>query len=193
MSDLTTFEGASLYAEPSLAHIVGETMPPGNPLAGNESDIFAEWLSLRQSLTPDGTSFALVSEGTSLSDVYYLHAEGQIRKENLADNAKLFLRLTYNLQESGEEIGLTTEELKGDVTGDDVSYQNKVAGLLDEHCVSCHSPDGTASSDFTDAITTFGLKEAIVEQVASGEMPPNKPLGSEVKEIFTLWKEGGYK
>ncbi|MEM7160231.1 MAG: hypothetical protein AAF799_45755 [Myxococcota bacterium] len=64
-----------------------------------------------------------------------------------------------------------------DSTGNDgveasVTYHEHLRPLLDEHCVSCHTPGNIGPFPLTNYDEVFTLREAIVNSVNAGTMPP---------------------
>ena len=86
----------------------------------------------------------------------------------------------------------------------DIFFEQQVAPLLSGHCLTCHGSDKKGELDLrsretahaggeSGSILTPGNPEEslLYEHVASGAMPPEKPLEADEIELLRRWIEAG--
>ncbi len=91
-------------------------------------------------------------------------------------------------------VPTTTTTPTGTTTGtaNSVSYDSRVASILNSQCVSCHSPNGTQSTtpmDTYDAAKSLGA--GIVSRSASG-MPPGGSVSAADQQTLQAWQSAGF-
>jgi hypothetical protein len=80
------------------------------------------------------------------------------------------------------------------VRAQQVDFDRKVAPLLIERCIDCHSgakPKGKL--DLTRKDSTANVLKTLWQRVDAAEMPPKKPLSADEKAIVKAWIDGGAK
>ena len=86
----------------------------------------------------------------------------------------------------------------------DVFFEQQVAPLLSGHCLTCHGGDKKGGLDLRSRATAYAGGESgsvltpgkpeeslLYEHIASGEMPPEKPLEANEIELLRRWIEAG--
>lgn len=93
---------------------------------------------------------------------------------------------------------------RGDVAeGDEVTYSNQVAAILNKHCTECHRPGEIGPFDITDVAELPGWSEMILEVIDNGRMPPwhadpkhgvfknSRSMSREEVEVVRQWVRAG--
>lgn len=75
------------------------------------------------------------------------------------------------------------------------TYSNKVHGIIDQYCVSCHSVGGSAQDE--GLMNTYALAKAqgdhIYEHaVLEKSMPPDEALPDSAIYVLHCWREAGF-
>jgi uncharacterized membrane protein len=80
---------------------------------------------------------------------------------------------------------------------EDITYTNDVKPILDQHCISCHSPSGSQSwldvSTYSGAkaqVTNGGIQSRVINESPS-PMPPSGGISQEEKNIIQTWIDQG--
>ena len=83
------------------------------------------------------------------------------------------------------------------LTTEDITYTNAVKPILDQHCISCHSPSGSQSwldvSTYSGAkaqVTNGGIQSRVINE-SPGPMPPSGGIPQGEKDILQAWIDQG--
>ena len=148
-------------------------------------EIFLGELEEASGETPD-------SEG--IKNIYYAHRSGIILREQLYQRSQYFLKVALNLHEDDNDLGLETPILWSEMAGNDVSYDQHLEGLLQFYCTGCHGPGKSVSHiDLSSKAAFLPWRDEAIDQVLAGDMPPNILLPDPYKDMFRLWRNGGYR
>lgn len=75
-----------------------------------------------------------------------------------------------------------------------VTYVNYVKQVMDDECVSCHSPSGLQQPYLTNYNEVFSSKERVkartIDNIPSA-MPPFNPVAQSVKDTLQIWLNQG--
>jgi hypothetical protein len=72
-----------------------------------------------------------------------------------------------------------------------ITFENGVSKILSEHCITCHD-SGNPSGDFTSYDSVIENLPLILENVASGSMPPGGDgLPENLRQTLISWSEEG--
>ena len=87
--------------------------------------------------------------------------------------------------------------------GNEVTYGNQVAAILNKHCMECHRPGEIGPFDITDVAELPGWSEMILEVIDNGRMPPwhadpkhgvfknSRSMSREEIEVVRQWVRAG--
>ena len=93
--------------------------------------------------------------------------------------------------EAGDESGDTDEETPAETTL--VTYEQHIKPLLTDNCIGCHQPGGQrGQTDLTEFDTVFSFRNAIVNRVSTGSMPPSGSLADAPIAVFNQWADDGF-
>ena len=76
----------------------------------------------------------------------------------------------------------------------DEAFDTRIAPLLTEHCIDCHSglkPKGKLDLTRKTSATKVLADGILWKRVDAGEMPPKKPLGDKEKVVLKKWLDAG--
>lgn len=75
-----------------------------------------------------------------------------------------------------------------------ITYVNYVKKVIDNKCVSCHSPGGLEQPYLTNYNEVFSFKERVKARAIDNTpsaMPPYNPLEQSIKDTLQLWIDQG--
>lgn len=196
-SDFTTWEGVEKFKAGVVAKVLDGTMPKGaGPLSVSVRQTFQDWKDGGFAKTEN--TFALTYVAGGLKEVHYrTSASFWIPVDKLATGKTVVLYPTFRLQAAGEKLGLRSKVLATDPNPAEqparVTYDNKIAGILQGYCVGCHGKGGLrASSDLSTYNGVIAYRAQVVDLVLQGLMPKGGPLGRADKTAFEQWGDQGY-